>query len=356
MNISNTNIGNKKNEIIISTGQKWKEPWDAFVEKYSEASIFHLFCWQYVISQTYGHKSFYIMHRCEKEILGVLPLVWLKSRLFGNVLTSMPYLDYGGICTAEETSRKALCKKALELRDICKAQYLELRQTIPNGSDDNLRSDKVDMVLDLSMGNEYIWEQFKPKVRNQVRKANKSGLTTKIGGAELINNFYRVFSINMRDLGSPVHSYMFFINIFKQYGEKARIITVCDGNKTVGALICLIFKDSVFVPWASTLREYFPKCPNNLLYWDTIQYACDKGYRFFHFGRSTKGSGTYKFKQQWGAQERQLYWEYYYRKHEQPHTPMAENPKYQMAARIWRRMPLSITLLLGPRIRKYLAN
>jgi len=195
-----------------------------------------------------------------------------------------------------------------------------------------------------------------PKVRNQVRKASKSGLNTQIGGEEYLADFYKVFAVNMRDLGSPVHSSKFFANIFQEFGGNARTVIVREGKKTIGGLICLFFKDGVFVPWASSLREYFPKCPNNLLYWDTIQYACERGCKDFHFGRSSIGSGTYKFKQQWGAGERQLNWEYHFRNPAQTYTPMAENSKFQLAASIWKRLPLSLTVILGPHLRKYLTN
>jgi FemAB-related protein (PEP-CTERM system-associated) len=345
-----------KDEVIICAGQEWQARWDDFVGKASGTSLSHLSCWQSIIAQTYGHRTFYLMHCREIEILGVLPLVWLRWSLFGNALCSMPFLDYGGICTADETSGKTLFTKAMALRDSCKAQYLELRHENPTRYGGALRQDKVDMILDLSPGQDLIWNSLAPKVRNQVRKASKSGLTTHIGGEEFLEDFYRVFAINMRDLGSPVHSPSFFANIFREFGKRAKIVLVCDGTKKVGALLCLFYKDSVFVPWASSLREYFPKCPNNLLYWDTIRCACEKYCNYFHFGRSSVGSGTYKFKQQWGARERILNWQFYYRQSAPIYTSMAENPKYHMAAQVWKRLPLSLTLLLGPHLRKYLTN
>jgi FemAB-related protein (PEP-CTERM system-associated) len=268
----------------------------------------------------------------------------------------MPFLDYGGICTFNEKSERALFMKALGLRDSCRAQYLELRHKDARENGGILRQDKVDMALDLTPGHDFIWKNMAPKVRNQVRKASKSGLRTQIGGAEYLEHFYRVFAINMRDLGSPVHSPSFFANIIREFADRARIVIVFDGRKTVGSLICLFYRDSASVPWASSLREYFPKCPNNLLYWDTIRYACVRGCKDFHFGRSSIGSGTYRFKQQWGTQERQLNWQFYFRQPTQIHTSIAENPKYQLAAQVWKRLPLSITLLLGPYLRKYLTN
>jgi FemAB-related protein (PEP-CTERM system-associated) len=352
----NPRVSTKKDGVFVCSGLDWQIQWDDFIAKNPGAFISHLSCWQSIIAKTYSHRTFYLMHQRGAAIVGVLPLIWMKGRLFGNAICSMPFLDHGGICAPDEASAEALFEKAVELRNSCKADYLELRHKDARGFGSTLRQDKVDMVLDLKPGQDKIWNSLGPKVRNQVRKASKSGLNTQIGGAEYLEQFYKVFAINMRDLGSPVHSPAFFANIIKEFGERAKIIIVRDAGKTVGGLICLFYKDSIFVPWASSLREYFPKCPNNLLYWDAICYACEKGCKTFHFGRSSIGSGTYKFKQQWGAQERQLNWEFYYSDAAQAYIPIAENPKYKLAADIWRRLPLSLTMLLGPRLRKYLTN
>ena len=349
-------MATNQDEVIVCSGEGWQAEWDNFIEKNPEAFISHLSSWQNIIAKTYGHRTFYLMHCRETEIHGVLPLIWLKASFIENALCSMPFLDFGGILATDKACGEALFRKAIALRDSCRAQYLELRQKDVSEYGGILHQDKVDMVLDLSPGQDLIWNSLEPKVRNQVRKASKSGLTTRIGGLEYLDKFYKVFAINMRDLGSPVHSPAFFGNIFQEFADRSRIVTVCDGSKTVGALICLFYKDSVFVPWASSLREYFSRCPNNLLYWDAICYACEKDCKYFHFGRSSIGSGTYRFKKQWGAKERQLNWQYFYRTPAQTYTPKAENSKYQLVSQIWKRLPVSWTLLLGPHFRKYLSN
>src|SRR5439155_74702 len=56
------------------------------------------------------------------------------------------------------------------------------------------------------------------------------------------------------------------------------------------------------------LKEYFALCPNMLLYWETLRMACMNGFRSFDFGRSSRHSGTYRFKVQWGAREEPLFW------------------------------------------------
>jgi serine/alanine adding enzyme len=348
-------------EIKIGLCQsEQQDAWDRYVMEKPDATVSHLACWQRIVSRSYGHPAFYFLATRGKKTAGILPLIWVKSRLFGNVLSSMPYQDYGGILADDDGTACGLLDCALDLKTKHQCSSLELRHRRLSGhGSEGLRKDKVTLILDMSTGAEGIWKLFSSKVRNQIRKAQKSGLNTQIGGSEFLPEFYNVFAVNMRDLGSPVHHPLFFSSIFAEFGEKARLIVVRDNNRIIGGLICLMFKDTAIVPWASCLRSYFAKCPNNLLYWDTIQYVCDQGCRAFDFGRSTIDSGTYHFKLQWGAKPEQLNWQYYFN---QDQAKAGENlipgndVKFKMAAALWKRMPLPMTMSLGPRFRKFLTN
>jgi hypothetical protein len=160
----------------------------------------------------------------------------------------------------------------------------------------------------------------------------------------------------MRDLGSPVHSKKFFATMFAQFGEQARIVLVREGQQPIGGLVCLFFKKTATVPWASSLRQFLAKCPNNLAYWEAMQYASARGCTMFDFGRSTVGSGTYQFKRQWGAEPIQIYGQMLGRKDQRTMGPHAESPLLQAAAQFWKRLPVSLSRVIGPRIRKYITN
>ena len=221
----------------------------------------------------------------------------------------MPFLDYGGVCADDEDTATRLISHALQLLPSYEADYVELRQRQPPTHAGGVRLDKVGMQLDLSSGIEKVWQSFPAKVRNQVRKAEKAGLSVSIGGKDLLDDFYSIFAINMRDLGSPVHSKTFFATMLAEFGEQARIVLVQDGKEPIGGLVCLFFKKTATVPWASSLRQFLAKCPNNLAYWEAMQYAFAHGCTTFDFGRSSIDSGTYNFKRQWGAEPVQLYWQ-----------------------------------------------
>ena len=342
-------------DIVVCTAAD-REAWENYVQHSRKATICHQFQWCTIIEQAYGHRAFYLMARHAGTVVGILPLVLVQAPLLGTSLTSMPFLDYGGPCADTDEIARQLLSYALRLGCKHKARTVELRQVEPPTQPGSLRLDKVSMILDLSAGAESVWRSLPPKVRNQVRKAEKSGLTENMGGGDLLDEFYHVFAVNMRDLGSPVHDRAFFAALFAEFGERARLLVVRDGARTVGGLVCLAFKETLLVPWASSLRQYFSKCPNNLLYWRAIEYGYALGCRQFDFGRSSIGSGTYDFKRQWGAEPRQLYWQVLTQNGGHELSVSASNPKYRAILAVWRRLPLTVTTMVGPRIRKYLTN
>lgn len=341
---------------VVICGPEEQVSWDTYIKRAPTANVCHQFLWRPVISRAYGHQPLYLMARSNGCVRGVLPLFLVKSRLFGKTLTSMPFLDYGGVCADDEAAAHLLLDKALDYAHEYGVDSVELRQYEPPAREGLLRLDKVGMRLDLSVGMDSIWHSFPAKVRNQVRKAEKAGLRAEVGGAELLDEFYPVFAVNMRDLGSPVHHRAFFSNIFVEFGQQARLVLVRDGRQAVGGLVCLFFRDTVTVPWASSLREYFAKCPNNLLYWEALRYSYERGARCFDFGRSSTDSGTYHFKRQWGATPKQIYWQTLGKNGHQSSGFSSTNRKYQMALALWKRLPVPLTLLLGPPIRKYITN
>lgn len=333
-----------------------REAWDAFVAVSPGATIGHQFHWQTVIKRAYGHGSYYLMARRGSRVVGLLPLIIVNRPIGGAALVSMPFLDEGGVCAEDDEAARSLLDRARAVMREMRCSVLELRNRLPSASLGVFRQDKVTMQLDLSPGADRIWTALPAKVRNQVRKAEKSGLTTLAGGGELVGAFYDVFVVNMRDLGSPVHDKRFFEELCAVFGSAVRIMIVQDGVRTVGGLIAIHFKDRMCVPWASSLREYFPKCPNNLLYWDAIHDACKRGCAIFDFGRSTVGSGTYDFKKQWGARPVPLSWQVLKARGVFDATISSNDPAYRLAGKVWRRLPVGVTRLIGPQLRKYLTN
>jgi len=334
--------------------EQMEAEWDAFVSEHKEASVFHRFGWKHVFEQVYGNECIYLAAREDGAVVGILPLVFKKSLLFGKFFASLPYFDHAGICSEREDVRKKLLKHARQIAEKRGAEYIELRYDQEHEPDLSTKQSKVSMVLELPSDPDLLWSDLKAKVRNQVRKAEREGLSVIEGGKELVSDFFEIYVANMRDLGSPGHCKRFFNTICDAFPEEVRIFSVTFGNKRIASGFTIASKNMLTIPWASSLREFNSKCPNMLLYWSILKYACESGFSSFSFGRSTPDEGTFRFKKQWGAELNPLYWQYHLvNGHKLPDLSM-NNAKYRLPVRIWKNTPVVITRRLGPKLIKSL--
>jgi FemAB-related protein (PEP-CTERM system-associated) len=262
----------------------------------------------------------------------------------------VPFLNYGGLLADDAETSRVLLDKTRGIAMTFRASYVELRHARRQFTDLPARQHKIGLTLGLPGTVGQLWNDVDRKVRNQVRKAQKSGLTPVEGGRELVDEFYAVFARNMRDLGTPVYTKRLFQSTLAEFGERARVFVVRSGVRPVAAAVAIAFRDTVVVPWASSLREFRNECPNMLLYWAMLEQSVEHGRRVFDFGRSSPGTGAHQFKRQWGARETSLFWEYVLltRSSVPDHGPA--NPRFTAAIDVWKRCPLWLANAVGPHI------
>ncbi len=321
--------------------------WEQFVSTKGDESGYHSWGWQRVFEQAFGHRSIYLMARRGETVAGVLPLVEIRSRLFGNTLTSLPFLNYGGVIADAPDAATALATAAKEEAQARRCRHVELRHVTAQFPSLPSKRHKVSMRLALRPD---MWASLDRKVRNQIRKAEKSGLVIERGGEELVGDFYKVFARNMRDLGTPVYSRRLFEEVLRTFPHRSLLHVVRLQGEAVAAGFTYRTRTMVQLPWASSIREFNSLCPNVLLYWDAIQFAQASGAAIFDMGRSTPNEGTFKFKAQWGAEPVPLNWEYHLRTESELPNVSPANPKFQLAIALWQKLPLSVTLRVGPMI------
>jgi FemAB-related protein (PEP-CTERM system-associated) len=340
--------------VIADPGPEW----DAFVEAEPAGQLGHASGWAHVVRDAYALTPVYLEARNEQgAIAGILPLVRFRGLGGGVELVSMPFLDSGGILTRDPEAERALLDAALDLAKEQGAAALELRDLAAEGADPAGQT-RVDLVLALESDEDAQWRALRAKVRNQTRKAEREGLLiAPRGDTHLLADFYGPFCRNMRDLGSPVHSERFFSAAAEAFGDRLRFIVTRLGEKSVGGLVAIDFAGAVSVPWASTLREERRRCPNNQIYWEALRWAIERGVDEFDFGRSPIDGGTYRFKLGWGAKERPLAW----RRLSPAGDPLAakaagDSALLQRLSAIWSRLPVPVTALLGPQLRRRISS
>lgn len=343
--------------MIVSTLQSDQEAhdWDQYVLGRQNASGYHLSAWRRVIQEAFGHPTIYLMAKDEQgAIRGVLPLALLSSVIFGRFLVSLPFVNYGGLIADNDEAITRLKEAAVRQAQLVKAAHIELRQQEPCGIDWPSSQRKVSMRAQLPSLFDELWSGFSSKLRSQVRRAQKEGMTARVGGAECVEDFYRVFSRCMRDLGTPVYAEKFFDVMVNAFPKESRICVVSLDGVPLAAGLLYGFRHTLEIPWAASDKRYNRLSPNMLLYSSALQYACQQGFRLFDFGRSTPDSGTYRFKEQWGAKPRQLYWYYWLAGGQSIPELNPDNPKFKAAISVWQHLPLPVTNLIGPHIVKYL--
>jgi FemAB-related protein (PEP-CTERM system-associated) len=338
------------------------ERWDEFVRTRPDATGYHRYAWRNIIRGVFRRETFYLAALASGQagsagraaILGVLPMVRLKSFVVGDLLLSLPYFTYGGVLAVEPAIRDGLVRAACELARCLGVSHLELRHSSNLCPDLPVRTDKVSMVLELPDSPDTLNGLLPGKVRTQIKRPKREGVSVVNGAEELIDEFYTVFSTNMRDLGTPVYPRAFFAAVLREFPTDSRLFVVRHQNVPVAAGLVLGHGANMEIPWASSLRRANALGVNMLLYWTVLEYACSRGYGRFDFGRSTLDSGTFRFKRQWGAKPEQLYWHYWLRDGGSPPVLNHSNPKYHAAVAAWQRLPLFIANRIGPLIARNL--
>ena len=338
-------------KISLSTGTDASR-WNAFVDTCPGARIYHRAEWQNLVRQVFGHEGSYLQATdAQGNIQGVLPMITMESLLFGRFCISLPYFNYGGAVAVSEAVEQQLMRQAREFVVADKLDFIEFRDDKPREGWP-VRTDKVSMILPLEKEPERMFKQFKAKLRSQVRRPMRENVEVVFGGPEYLDDFYLAFTTNMRDLGTPPYSKKFFAAILSTFPDNAYLAIVRKGREVAGGAFLLGYKDTLEIPWASTIRKFNPIGVNMLMYWEVIRSAIEKGYAYFDFGRCSRDAGTYRFKKQWGSREHPLYWHYDLLRQESLPQINPDNAKYRLFIETWKKLPLPLTRLLGPSIVK----
>ena len=328
------------------------EAWSGYLAARGHEGFYQRAEWSRILSRGLQHETVCLQATDGSQLVGVLPLMFVRSRLFGRFLVSLPYLNSAGVVADSHEVATALVDKAVELADQLDVRYLELRHecAVEHRALAEAVTDKVHMRLALPATTDELWNSFKSKLRSQIRKPlNNEALSVEWGGHELLDDFYDVFTQNMRDLGTPPFSRDLFAAMLDELSSDAEICVVrCDGQAIASGL--LIHGPGVTeVPSASSLRAFNATASNMLLYWHLLSRAVERGQHTFDFGRSSKDSGTYRFKAQWGATESPAVWQHYVR--EGSASDMRPNSgKYDLMINTWQKLPVWLTKLIGPSI------
>jgi serine/alanine adding enzyme len=324
--------------------------WDEFLGAANQGSFYHRYGWKSLNEGQLGHSCIYLEARVGESLVGVLPLVLIRSRIFGRILCSLPFVNYGGPVAVDAGTTRQLIQAAQEHASRLRVDYLELRCAAPLDTDMQASLEKVSMTLDLQADPEELWKKFTTKHRTSIRRVYKDGFAVVAGGRELLPAFYSVMQRSWRDLGTPLYAPGYFQAILDAFPDQARIFVCNWNNEPVAVAFNGHYADTVEGMWAGTTSVGHDRHANYVLYWEMIKDACERGYRRFHLGRSTAGSGAEVFKKKWNAETSQLYWYYYRPDGRFKPVVNVNHPTFRLGIAAWRKLPLWATRVLGPPI------
>ena len=324
--------------------------WRTYVAGHKDATFFHRLGWRDLTAANYPCLPLYLVAKEGGCLRGVLPLMKARNGFFGTKLTSLPYAVLGGICADSRAAENALVDHARSLAAENRCDYLELRQTREQEHGFTVNRDYVTFILGLENDADIHWRAFHNEIRRCIRRGNESGFT--LAESSDIDTFYRIFCRAHRELGTPVISRRWIESIFAAYPDEHRILTAADSGRTIAAMMVREYRGTMDAVFGYVLREHRKQYPLHVMYWHLIQEACDKGLNCFNFGRSIRESGTYRFKQRWGAEPAQLYYHYAGNKNAPLDVSQKGDARGRVAA-VWRRLPLFAANGLGPWLRRY---
>jgi serine/alanine adding enzyme len=342
---------NSGQHVDVVAVERPSASWDTFVREDPNGTHAHLDGWHDLVRDVMRHEPLYMEARTrDGPLQGVLPLFELRSTLFPRRLVSMPLLSDGGPIGSAVACR-ALVAAALDRARDGRGHALELRSRVVHWDEPASTPRKVTVLLRLPEDPDDLWTSLKAKVRSQVRRPMKEGMKARFGAGEL-NAFYSVLGRNMRDMGTPVLPRRLFERIADAFDEDAVFGAVYHQGAPVAAGAGFVFRDEFELVWASALREHSRNAPNMLLYWAFMERMTRRGLRTFNFGRCTPGSGTHRFKLQWGGTDLQLPWITWSASID---AADAEPGRLARAASaVWKRLPVAVANRAGPMVARQL--
>ena len=329
------------------------EAWDSYVQQSPTSTFFHKAGWRTVLKRAFGHIPYFLYAVDGEQLRGILPLAHIKSLLFGNSLSSLPFCVYGGVDAVDGAAQQALLEEACRLAEKLRVGALELRNLRHSDTGWPCKELYCTFRRELDADHDANMKAIPKRQRAMVRKGINAGLEGE--ESDDAARLYRIYSESVRNLGTPVFSGRYFEVLQEEFGEDCRILMIKKDDVDVAGVMSFYFKDDVLPYYGgSTAASRAIKGVNDFMYWDLMCRSADEGYRCFDFGRSKQGTGPFSFKKNWGFEPQQLYYEYRLVKDSEMPDINPLNPKYRFMVQTWKRLPLPLANLMGPPLARHL--
>jgi FemAB-related protein (PEP-CTERM system-associated) len=320
--------------------------WNAFVESHPESTFFHRAEWSTVLWRAFGHRSHNLLAEENGEVVGILPLGHIRSRLFGRSLISTPFCVYGGCVAHHERARRSLEDEACRLAERLGVDFLELRNLARRRPDWPSKDLYVTFRKEIDPDPDKNLKMIPRKQRAMVRKGIKAGLAGETDGDT--ERLFSIYSESVRNLGTPVFPPRLFRVLKELFGEDCEVLTVTKDGSALSSVMSFYFRDEVLPYYGGGVAAARSVAANDFMYWELMRRACERGVRVFDFGRSKRDVGSYRFKKHWGFEPKPLFYEYQLVRASRVPQVNPLNPRYRLFVSAWKHIPLGVSRRIGP--------
>lgn len=314
--------------------------------------------WLTFVHKTYDFPVHRIVSEVHNQIDGYLALVRVKHFIFGDYLTTAPFGSYGGFAYSSLASRDALLNKARMLASDLGVEHVNVRFDAEGEPPEGWVQHPVyaTYLVDLASDPTQLMGAYSSDHRNHIRKSVQKGFSIKFGHLNLLDDVYEALVRSMHELGSPYHNQSYLRRMALNLGDALEFAVVYGPrDELAGAGVFILQDDTVTNLHANILRRFRSDYAGEFLYWSAIERYGKKGVKAFDLGRSLIGSGNETFKMKWRPRKKMLaYWYALMPGNDLPELNQ-KNPKFQLAIRLWKRLPAFIVRPLGPFLIKGLA-
>lgn len=328
------------------------ERWDAYVRNCPFSAPRHLYGWKLVMEEVFKSKTHYLLVEKNGNITGVLPLISIRSLVAGKYITSLP----GGLCADDDETAGELLEHAKAFVRAGNFSYLILRDSRIKWDLPDLTTDEehVSFAIEIPADLDLVKCAMKRQTRQHVNQASNNGLKA-FYGLDKLSEYYPIYSKAMREFGNPTLGVKFFRSIANNIPGCSDLITLYHEGEIVGGVVVAPYKQTVYGIWSGLLQQHYALQTPAFMFWEMINYAHQNGYQCVDMGRCRVNSGGYKFKKGFGGQVQPLYQQFYLNGINQSPSvgeEMKEDLKYRIFVAVWNKVPLGLTEVLGPQIRK----
>ena len=324
--------------------------WNEYVDQHPEATICQRAEWKMVLEQVYGFDTYYFFVEENGVIKGILPLARAKTLFFGDNLISTPFCVYGGVCADNDEIKSLLRKKAIAQAKELKLGYVELRDSVLGNDNWHVKEHYYTFRKEIDSDPDVNMKNIPRKQRAMIRKGIDAGLESRINNN--VDDFYRVYSVNMRNLGTPVYPKKYFQTLMKVFADNCNILMVYKNDVAISGVFSFYFRNTVLPYYGGGLPDARRFKAYDFMYWELMQNACARGISCFDFGRSIIGAGSFSFKKNWGFEPERLYYQQYMINAKESPDISPLDKKYQRYIAVWKRLPLFLANKIGPIISK----